>query len=333
MLANLPTPLEHADRLGEALGLERGRLWLKREDLTGLATGGNKARKLELLVGDAMARGCDVLVTAGGVQSNHARMTAAAAARVGLGCVLAFNSDPPPAAGGMPASGADDVAEGNQLIELLVGAERRFAGPMGLADLNGVLTGIVEELRATGRRPYEIPVGGSNALGASAYAAAAGEIVEQLGHDDVVVVTATGSGGTQAGLAARLGHERVLGVDVGAMPDVASIVRDLAIRVAALTESPAPTGEPWVLSDQVGAGYGAPTDACLEAIRLAARTEGLLLDPVYSGKALAGLIGLVRSGGLAATTLAATTAKAIVFLATGGTPALFTSRYAGWLAS
>jgi 1-aminocyclopropane-1-carboxylate deaminase/D-cysteine desulfhydrase-like pyridoxal-dependent ACC family enzyme len=308
--AHLPTPLESADRLGAALRLEPGRLWIKRDDCTGLATGGNKARKIALLVGDAVHTGCDVLVTAGGLQSNHARTTAAAAARAGMGCVLAFNSDPP------------ERIEANQLLDVILGAERRFVGPIAMDDLNVVVERIADELRAIGRKPYVIPVGGSSPLGASAYVVAADEILADLGHDDLLVVTATASGGTHAGLAARLGHERVLGVDVGALADPIAAVRRLAIEVAALRGRRAPTGEPWLVRDQVGDGYGAVTTACREAIRLAARAEGLLLDPVYSGKALAGLMAL-PPGELES--------KAIVFLATGGVPALFASHYAGWL--
>ena len=309
-LAHLPTPLERADRLGAALGLSPGRLWVKRDDCTGLATGGNKARKLELLVADAVAQGCDVLVTAGGPQSNHARTTAAAAAGSGLDCVLVFNADPPAR------------TEGNQLLDVVLGAERRFVGPIAMDDLNDAVGGIVAELRADGRRPYAIPVGGSSPLGASAYALAADEILAGLGRDDVLVVTATGSGGTHAGLAARLGHERVIGVDVGALAEVGQVVRRLAADVAALTGRPTPEGDPRLVTDQVGAGYGAPTEACREAILLAARLEGLLLDPVYSGKALAGLMALRPSE---------LQANEIVFLATGGVPALFTSRYEEWL--
>ena len=312
MLAHLPTPLEPADRLGRAIGLAPGRLWVKRDDLTGLATGGNKARKLELLVADALARGSRVLVTAGGPQSNHARMTAAAAARAGLGCVLAFNADPPPA------------AEGNQLLDRLLGAVLRFVGPVPMEALNDIVAHIGAELDAAGRPAYVVPVGGSSPLGASAYVTAADEIVADLGHDDVLVVTATGSGGTQAGLAARLGHRRVLGVDVGALADPAPVVRGLAADVAALVGLAAPAGEPRLLRDQVGDGYGAPTEGTRRAVRLAARTEGLILDPVYSGKALAGLMSLDPS---------VLDARAVVFLSTGGVPALFTSRYAGWLAA
>ena len=310
MLAHLPTPLERVDRLGAAIGLAPGRLWVKRDDCTGLATGGNKARKLELLVADALASGCDVLVTAGGPQSNHARTTAAAAARTGLGCVLAFNADAP------------SRAEGNQLLDRVLGADCRYLGPIAMDRLNDELSGICDELRRAGRRPYLIPVGGSSPLGASAYVRAADEILGELGHDDVLVVTATGSGGTHAGLAARLGHERVLGVDVGALADVAPVVRALALDVAALTGLPLIAGEPRLLRDQVGSGYGAPTDGARQAIRVAARSEGLLLDPVYSGKAFAGLMSLDP---------AVLRARAIVFLATGGMPALFTSRYEAWL--
>ena len=314
-LAHLPTPLEPADRLGAALGLSPGRLWIKRDDLTGLATGGNKARKLELLVGDALAHGADTLVTTGGPQSNHARSTAAAAARAGIGCVLAFAGDEPPR------------IEGNQVLDVLFGAERRFLGAVPLDELNAAIGGIAEELRAAGRRPYVVPFGGSSALGASAYVVAADEIVEQVraavGHEDVVVVTASGSGGTQAGLGARLGHARVMGVDVGALPDPGAVVGPLAREVAELVGAPVPEGQPWIVRDQVGEAYGAPTDSCLAALRLAARMEALLLDPVYSGKALAGLIAHVGE----------IHARTIVFLASGGVPALFTSRYEGWLAS
>lgn len=310
-LAHLPTPLEPADRLGEALGLPAGRLWIKRDDCTGLATGGNKARKLDVLLADALASGADVLVTAGGVQSNHVRMTAAAAARAGLDCVLAFNAEPPPR------------LEANQVLDVLLGAERRFLGSMQLDELGAAIDRIAAELRGAGRRPYVIPLGGSSPLGASAYVGAAEEIVAALGHDDVLVVTATGSGGTHAGLAARLGHDRVMGVDVGAIGDPERVVRELALDVAGLVGLPRPGGDPWLVRDQVGGGYGVPTDACRAALRLAARREGLLLDPVYSGKALAGLAALPA---------AAVDRRAVVFLATGGVPALFASRYEAWLA-
>lgn len=311
MLADLPTPLERADRLGRALGMPPGRLWLKRDDCTGLATGGNKARKLALIVPDALASGCDVLVTGGGLQSNHARMTAAAAAASGLGCMLVFGAERPLR------------SEGNQLLDRVLGAECRYAGPMPLEDLDAAIVDVAEELRASGRRAFVVPVGGSSPLGASAYSDASGEIVEQLGHEDVLVVTATGSGGTQAGLAARLGHARVLGVDVGAVSHPAGAVRELALAVAARQRLPPPTGDPWLVRDQIGAGYGARTDAAREAIRLVARTEGVILDPVYSAKAFAGLMRLDPTE---------LRARAVVFLVTGGAPALFTEQFAGWLA-
>jgi D-cysteine desulfhydrase len=310
MLAHVPTPLERADRLGAALALRPGQLWVKRDDCTGLATGGNKVRKLQLLVADAIATGCDVLVTGGGPQSNHARSTAAAAAKVGLGCVLAFNSDPP------------GRIEANQLLDVALGAERRFVGPMAMDELNAVMELLADKLRGQGRRPYVIPVGGSSALGASAYVTAADEILADLGHTDLLVITASASGGTQSGLAARLGHDRVLGIDAGALADPAAAIRRLTIEVAQLVGLPAPSGEPRMVHDQIGEGYGAATPACLGAILLAARTEGLLLDPVYSGKAMAGLMALQ---------LSELHARAVVFLATGGVPALFASRHEAWL--
>jgi D-cysteine desulfhydrase len=198
---------------------------------------------------------------------------------------------------------------------VIFGAERRFVGPIAMDDLNDVVNEIADELRAAGRTPYVIPIGGSSPLGASAYVGAADEIVADLGHDEVLVVTATGSGGTHAGLAARLGHGRVIGVDVGAVADALSTVRRLTGEVAAFVGRPVSTDEPRLVRDQ--------TDACLEAIRIAARSEGLLLDPVYSGKAMAGLMNMDQ---------ATLSQKAIVFLATGGAPALFTSRYEEWLA-
>jgi len=229
--------------------------------------------------------------------------------------VLAFAGDEPPR------------VEGNQTLDVLLGAERRFLGGIPLDQLNAAMDGIADELKDAGRRPYVVPFGGSSALGASAYAAAADEVARQVdeavGHEDFVVVTACGSGGTHAGLAAALGHERVMGVDVGALPDPATVVGPLAREVADLVGRPAPSGEPWLVRDQVGDGYAAPTDACLAALRLFASTEAVLLDPVYSGKAAAGLVAH----------LAEVDARAIVFLASGGVPALFVSRYEAWLTS
>jgi D-cysteine desulfhydrase len=235
--------------------------------------------------------------------------------------VLAFNADAPVAPDGTPR------VEANQLLDAVFGAERRFLGPIRMEELNAAMERVADELRGAGRRPYVIPIGGSSPLGASAYSAAADEIVEQVGHEDLVIVMATGSGGTQAGLAARLGHDRVMGVDVGALADPGAVVAPLARQTADLVGRPAPSGEPWIVHGQVGEGYGAPTDACRDAIRLAARTEGLLLDPVYSGKAMAGLIE--RLGSAADRRLEA--ARTIVFLASGGLPALFASRYGAWL--
>ena len=267
-------------------GLAAGRLWVKRDDCTGLATGGNKARKLELLVADALAAGADVLVSAGGLQSNHARTTAAAASRAGLDCVLAFNAAPP------------DRLEANQVLDVLLGAERRFLGPIAMDELNPALERIADELRRAGRRPYVIPIGGSSPLGASAYVAAADEIVADLGHDDVLVVTATGSGGTHAGSRRAWVTTGSWGSTSARSPIRLRPSRALAVDVAALVGLPRPSGEPWLVRDQVGERLRrADRRPVARALLLAARREGLLLDPVYSGKALAGLVALPPDSG------------------------------------
>jgi D-cysteine desulfhydrase family pyridoxal phosphate-dependent enzyme len=312
-LAHLPTPLEPADRLGAALGMEPGALWVKRDDCTGLAGGGNKARKLEHLCADAVAAGCDTLVTGGGRQSNHARMTAAAANKLGLACTLVLSSEAPA------------HPTGNVLLDLVLGASIVWAGDLDFDGAEEAIDATAAALEEEGRRPYPIPVGGASAVGALGYVTAANELTAQLADLDLVVV-ADGSGGTHAGLAVGLGdHRRVLGVDVGARPDLDEAVPAKAAEVASLAGMPPPAGAPAVDHGQRGDGYGSMTDACREAIDLAARTEGLLLDPVYTGKALAGLTAARRHGRVEADTRT-------VFLHTGGMPALFASSYARWLA-
>lgn len=306
-----PTPIEPLDRLGDALGLGAGRLFVKRDDLTPLAGGGNKARKLEWLCGEALARGCDVLVTGGGVQSNHARATAVAARRLGLDCALAL------------ARRVEPAHEGNLLLDRLLGVRVEWLDTTDFVEIEAGIEVLGERLRAEGRRPYVIPVGGSNAVGARGYLAAAEEIDVQL--PGAVVVTASGTGGTQGGLAAGFGdHARVVGVSVGALGDLGSVVERLAAAAAAAAGRARPKGVARVEAGFVGAGYGALTDAAQEAIELAASREGLVLDPVYTAKAMAGLIALARSGRLAG-------AAPILFLHTGGLPGLFTGRHAAWL--
>ena len=314
-LAHLPTPVEPLDRLGARLGKPAGTLWVKRDDMTGLAGGGNKARKLEYLCADALARGCDTLVTGGGVQSNHVRMTAAAANRLGLACTIVVAGERP------------DVATGNVVLDELLGPEMVwFGGDGNLAyeEMEAAILATADRLAGEGRRPYAMPIGGASAVGALGYVRAASELLSQVPELDVVVV-ADGSGGTHAGLAAGFGdHRRVLGIDVGARADLDVAVGGRAAEAAALARLRAPTGGPRIDHGQVGAGYGSPTAAAGEALSLAARLEGLLLDPVYTGKAMAGLIEACRTGRLPPDSL-------VVFLHSGGMPALLAASYSAWL--
>ncbi len=311
-LAHAPTPLEPMRRLGQILGFDRDMLWVKRDDLTGLAGGGNKARKLEYLVADALAQGCDTLVTGGAAQSNHVRMTAAAARVAGLACVAVL--------GGV----APDRDEGNLVLDRLFDLEIVWVGGYDAFELEQVLAETAMRLRSEGRKPYEIPLGGASPIGTLGYVDAADELA---GHapSGSVVYTATGTGGTQAGLVVGFGHHsRVHGVDVGAIPDVADRIMAIIPEVASLTGRPWPDGALELDTSQIGRGYGAHTDAAREALTLAARHEGLVLDPVYAGKALAGLVADRRSGRLPAD-------QPVVFLHTGGLPSVFTARVADWL--
>lgn len=311
-LANLPTPLDEAPRLTEHL---RGpRIWIKRDDLTGLAMGGNKARKLEFLLGEARRQGCDVIITVGAVQSNHARMTAAAARRLGFDVVVVLNGDPPA------------QAQGNLLLDHIFGAEVRIIQTDDDYVLMGVVDDLARQLRRDGRRPYVIPRGGSTALGAAGYLAASLELLAQanaLGVRIDAIVHASTSGGTQSGLytGTRLTESGVQVVGVSAGPKreivtkrVQSIVTDLA-QLLELKWRPHP--DDLVVTDEyVGERYGVPTPAGLEAIRIVARTEGVLLDPVYTGKAMAGLIGLIGQERFRPD-------QNVVFWHTGGQPAVF----------
>jgi D-cysteine desulfhydrase len=307
-----PTPVEPLDRLGAELGLPRGALWVKRDDLTGLAGGGNKVRKLEYLCADAVASGADVLVTGGGRQSNHARATAGAANRLGLGCRIVLAGDRP------------EVPNGNVLLDELLGAEIVWAGDLDYYALESAIEAACAEVEAGGRRPYLVPVGGASTIGELGYVAAARELADQV-PDLGLVVTADGSGGTHAGLVGGLGdHALVLGVDAGTRPDLRERVPEQAAAAAAAAGLPAPGGVVQLDRDRIGPGYGAPTSACREALHLAASLEGLLLDPVYSGKAMAGLVAAVREA-------RAPRDGRLVFLHTGGLPALFARTYAEWV--
>lgn len=313
-LAHLPTPLEPADRLGAALGLSAGQLFVKRDDCTGLAGGGNKARKLNYLVSDAIAQGADVLVTGGGRQSNHVRMTIAAANKLGLRATAVLASEEP------------DRPSGNVVLDYVLAPDFVWAGPLRYYPLEEKITAVCDDLRAAGHTPYQIPIGGATPVGALGYVDAADEIVAQLGEVPTLVVTADGSGGTHAGLVAGLGdHALVVGFDVGTRPDLEDVVPREASAAATLAARPEPVGEVRVDHDYFGEDYGAPTDTAREALHLFATTEGLLLDPVYSGKAAAGLVGYARAGRLPD--------GPIVFVHTGGVPALFTGTFAQWVKS
>ena len=309
-LAFVPTPLERLERLSEWLGGPE--VLVKRDDQTGLALGGNKARKLEYLCAEALEAGADVLVTGGGHQSNHVRMTAAAANRLGLDCHLVLGGDRP------------GHFDGNLVVDAVLGAEIEFCGAGDYYGVEAAIEAAAARLAAEGRRPFAVPIGGASVTGALAYVEAADEMAAQasaLGAEVTHVVVADGSGGTHAGLMAGLGAGvTVVGVDVGTRPDLDEYVPARAAEVAAVAGRPAPPVSAVVDHDRFGRGYGALNDECVEALRLAGRLEGLVLDPVYTGKAMAGLIGWVREGRLRA-------GDVVVFWHTGGTPALFARTY------
>jgi 1-aminocyclopropane-1-carboxylate deaminase/D-cysteine desulfhydrase len=310
-LAALPTPLEPAPRLSEELGVE---VWLKRDDVGSLGLTGNKVRKLEFTLGEAVhEQGAQAIVTLGAPQSNHARATAAAAAQLGLRAVLIMGGDDP----GEPPTG-------NLLLDELFGADVRYAG----SDDWARLAELVDEVSREVGGAYTLPAGGSSPTGALGFAAAYAELLDQLdaaGLEPERVYHASTSGGTHAGL--LLGHAlagrgpQPLGFDVGQIvPDARGLVTWLANEAGALIGAdPALTEQDARLDlSQLGDGYGAFTDAGIEAIRLLARTEGTVLDPVYSGKAMAGLVADARAGRIAGP---------VVFWHTGGGPSLFA---AGW---
>lgn len=310
-LALAPTPLHPLDRLRDALGGagKIPRLLLKRDDLNGVALGGNKLRKLEFLLGDALEQGCDTLLTAGAAQSNHCRQTAAVGVMYGLETHLCLRGPEP------------EKHTGNLILDDWLGATLHFAEPG--QDVSVFMAGVAEEARGRGRKPYVIPIGGSNAVGATGYVAAAAELAAQAPEADYVVV-ATGSGGTQAGLEVGVRapgvKTRVIGVGV-AEPDTVSWNVDVANLANATAErlglnihlTPDDIECPM---DWLGPKYAAPTPECDAAIRLLARTEGVFLDPVYSGKAFAALLDWCRRGRFRPE-------ETVVFWHTGGAPALF----------
>ena len=314
-LAHLPTRLEFLPRLSEHLGGPE--IWVKRDDCTGLATGGNKTRKLEFSMGEALAQGADTVITVGAVQSNHVRQTAAAACKLGLRCEVLLEhrvKDP----------GELYLNSGNVLLDRVFGANLREY-PKG-ADFDAAMQEVAGEVRAEGGTPYLIPGGASNPVGALGYVGCAEELLQQCDEQDVKfdhAVLASGSAGTHAGFAVGLrasGSDLpILGVGVNVPREQQEArVWELAQETAAYIDRAGCVARTDIVADcdYVGPGYGEPTESMNEAVLMLARLEGLLFDPVYSGKALAGMIDYVRKGRF-------DKGQKIVFLHTGGVAGLF----------
>ncbi len=307
-----PSPLAPLRRFSSALG-GGAEVWIKREDLLPLAFGGNKLRNLEFLVGAALADGADTLVTSGRRWSNHCRLTAAAGAKAGLDVHLVLTGPPRPAG-----------AEGpSQVLDELLGATVHVTAGEDRSERAALVGQVAADLRAQGRRPFLIDVGGTGATGAAGQVLAGLELAEQLSNrdlDQVTVVLPTATGGTQAGVLAGLilaapPTRSVVGVTVASpAAEIATTVQRLVSEIAPLIGVEVPSSAIIVDGDQLGEGYGRPTEAATEATRLLARTEGILVDPIYTAKALAGLVARVRDGRLGGP---------VVFWHAGGTPGLF----------
>jgi D-cysteine desulfhydrase family pyridoxal phosphate-dependent enzyme len=314
-LADIPTPVHRLERLSAHLGGPA--ILMKRDDMTGLAFGGNKTRKLEFLVADALAQGADTLLTAGASQSNHCRQTAAAAAKAGLRCDLVLGGEPP------------DAPEGNLLLDTLLGARIHWAGPSRRGETLGE---VASSLRGEGLKPCLIPDGGSSPLGAAGYVMAMDELARQISFDEEPIdamLFASSSGGTHAGLIAggvAFGYRgRVIGVCVekGDRPadELESTIATLARETAGLLGVPplVSGGAPVILDRRyAGDGYGVVGPREREAIRLVARLEGILLDPVYTAKAMGALIDMIALHEFSRN-------ERVLFWHTGGAPALFAS--------
>jgi L-cysteate sulfo-lyase len=319
-LGHFPTPLEPMANLSKHLGGPN--LYIKRDDCTGLASGGNKTRKLEFLIAEALQQGADTVITQGATQSNHARQTAAAAAKHGLECKILLEQR-------VSGFGDEYDGSGNVLLDKLFGAEIVSRLPAG-TDMQKAMEDLAVELRAKGKKPYVIPGGGSNPVGALGYVACALELLQQsyetgLRIDHVVI--ATGSAGTQAGLVVGLEGANtgipLIGISVRApRARQEENVHRLTLATAKHVGLTVEIARDKVVADDnyVGDGYGLPTTEMVEAIKLTARLEGILLDPVYTGKGMAGLVGLVRAGRFAK-------GSNVVFIHTGGSVGLFGYRH------
>lgn len=310
-LAHLPTPLEEMARLSEELAGPR--IFIKRDDQTGLATGGNKVRKLEFVMADALTQGADIVITPGGAQSNHARLTAAAAVKVGLKVILLLTGQEP------------TLRQGNLLLDDLLGAQVWWTDPeKGLAQDR--IEEILKEIRGADRKPYFIPAGASTEIGIIGYVLAMKELLGQLEERELAVdylVSATGTGGTQTGLvlgAKLYGYEgKIIGISVSpTKKELTNRLKNLAEKTIARWQLGIEIGDEdfIVYDDYVGGGYGVMGPPEVKAIRLLAQSEGILLDPIYTGRAMAGLIDLIRRGTFAPH-------ETVLFWHTGGTSALF----------
>ncbi|MCP4486724.1 MAG: D-cysteine desulfhydrase [Gammaproteobacteria bacterium] len=314
-LAHLPTPLERLDRLSKELGGPE--IWIKRDDCTGLSTGGNKTRKLEFLMAEAQAENADLVMTQGATQSNHARQTAAFAAKLGMDCHILLEDR-------TQSTDSNYLNNGNVFLDRLHGATDEKRGPD--LDMNAEMEAVADKFRAEGRKVYTIPGGGSNATGALGYVNCAFELVGQANDRGLVIdhlVHATGSCGTQAGLVVGLqgmnAQIPLLGIGVRAPRETQEQnIFKLAQATAAKLGCPDVVKREDVHAncDYVGPGYGFPAEDTLEAISMFAQLESILLDPVYSGKGAAGLIDLIRKGHFKK-------GERVVFLHTGGSAALF----------
>lgn len=308
------TPIEKLENFSKALGGPT--IYIKRDDLLGLTSGGNKTRKLEFLMADAISKGADTILTCGAVQSNHCRLTLAAAVKEGLKCQLILEE--------RVKGSYDPYASGNNFLFNLLGVEKTYVVP-GKSDMLGELEKLAEKLRAEGKNPYIIPGGGSNVIGALGYVACAQEIMEQLFDKNIIidnVIACSGSGGTHSGLLAGFKGMNVnipiTAVTVGKKtPAQAANILKLTNQVTDELNLDRIKEEEISIDDRfIGPAYGVSTDEMVEAVQLLAKTEGILLDPVYTGKVMAGFIGMIREGKFKKD-------QNVLFIHTGGAPALY----------
>lgn len=309
------TPIEKLENFSKALGGPT--IYIKRDDLLGLTSGGNKTRKLEFLMADAIAQGADTILTCGAVQSNHCRLTLAAAVKEGLKCQLILEERVP---GSYKPEGS-----GNNFLFNLLGVEKTYVVPGG-SDMLGELEKLAEKLKAEGKKPYIVPGGGSNPIGSTGYVACAQEIMDQLfdlGINIDHMVCPSGSAGTHAGIVTGMtginANIPITGVSVNRSKEIQTdavwnLAKATAERVGVHGEITRDLVQ--VTDEYVGPGYSLPSDEMVEAVQLLARTEGILLDPVYTGKVMAGLIGMIREGKFKKE-------DNVLFLHTGGSPALY----------